>query len=92
MTRCPVAGSTAPTSPVRNQPSGVKAAAVAPASCQYPENTCGPRSWISPSAPGGASRPADQIRHSTPGSGSPTVSGRAAPSGCETSSPLSVVP
>ena len=34
ITRCPVAGSTAPMSPVRNQPSGVKAASVAAGSFQ----------------------------------------------------------
>ena len=99
MTRCPLASSTAPISPVRNQPSAVKAVAVAAGSPQYPPNTCGPRSWISPSAPGTTPPPGGAViggightRHSTPGSGSPTVSARARPSGLDTSRPDSVVP
>ena len=88
----------APMSPVRNQPSGVKAAAVAPASCQYAGEHLRAAQLDLAIRAGrrllacGCLLAADQIRHSTPGSGRPTVSGRAAPSGFETSSPVSVVP
>ena len=48
--------STLPRSPVRNQPSSVKASAVAAGSPQYSVIRLGPRSQISPIAPGAASR------------------------------------
>ena len=53
-----------PRSPVRNQPSGVKADAVASGSPWYPWKTEGPLSRISPSA---------EMRTDMGGSGGPTV-------------------
>ncbi len=80
-TRTKPSSSIATMSPVRNQsapPSsaGTNTASVSSGFFQYPENTCGPRTMSSPSAPGSRSRVGSSgstTRTSVEGSGRPTV-------------------
>ena len=80
-----------PMSPLRNQPS-TNASRVASGRRQYPGNTLGPRSRISPPSEC-ASLPLSSRRTSTPGSGKPTVPARRSPSyGFDTFINVSVMP